>query len=419
MPILVYGLNHRTAALDLRGRLSFSPEEIHPALVDLKEKVSDLTEAVILVTCNRTEIHGCAASESVEGIRDWFTENRDVKVNELDSSTFTLRDEQAVRHIIEVASGLDSQILGETQIHGQLKAAYQDAQQAGTLGKELLLVQEFTLQTAKRVRTETQINRKPASVASAAITMAKQIFTDISQAQILLIGAGSNIQLVSKYLASENAAHITYANRTTKNAQSLADEFGGSVIDLKDLQTHLSQFDIVVSSTASPNQILSRKDIKTAILNRRHKPIFFADLAVPRDIEASTNELNDIYLYTVDDLSDIAAKSLAERQSVLTEAREIIEDGLACYQQKRRIQLSASLLREYRSKVEQIRDAALDKARHKLSLGTPTDDVIGELASELVNQLAHTPTVALRKASALSDDQLLKLLQETYDLTSK
>ena len=418
MPILVYGLNHKTAALDLRGRLAFSPDEIKSSLSALQGALPELREVAMLVTCNRTEIHGYSHSVSTEDIRDWLAQNRKVSTKELDLATFALFDDDAVRHIIEVAAGLDSQIMGETQIHGQFKDAYRMAESAGTLGKELSLVHEFTLQTAKRIRTETNLGAKKASVANATIAMATQIFADLQHINVLLIGAGTNIQLIAKLLQGEDARQITYANRTRANAEKLAQEVQGRVISLDDISTELENFDMVVSSTASPSYVLLASEVEEAAQKRRRKPMFMADLAVPRDIDPQVNEFRDIYLYSVDDLSSIVSQSSEERKQLQLKAQELVKDGLLCYQKKHRIQLSSSLLKAYRTQVEDVREVALNKALQKLRAGESGEEVLANLAKDLVNQLAHTPTVTLRNASAMEDGELLKLLQESFDLKS-
>lgn len=412
MTLMVYGLNHKTANLDMRGQLSFTPDEIERALQDIQASIADFQEVAMLVTCNRTEIHASSLRDTTEPIRDWLANNRRVSPKQLDEVTYSRFDDEAVRHIMEVASGMDSQILGETQIHGQLKTAYRIAQEAGTIGPDLNLVHEFTMQTAKSVRTDTKIGVKPASVASATIAMAKQIFTDIRRVQILLIGAGSNIQLITQHLQAEGTQHVTFANRTLENAVKLAEPFSASVLSLDSLAEQLHKFDMVVSSTASPHHILSENDVKQAIQERRHKPMFIADLAVPRDIEASANELRDTYLYSVDDLSQHINDSQDDLNTVLAQARRIVQEGIACYKQKRKVQLSGDILKKYRQQVDEARDLAISKAHRKLSTGETSEAVIAELATELANRLAHLPMVTLRRASVLDNGELLTILQD-------
>ena len=416
MPILIVGLNHETTTLDMRGRLTISNDELHHALPDLKKHVPDLTEAAILSTCNRIEVHGFSHSSDTDPILNWLAEYKDVPIAQFRRSIYHHTGKAAAKHAMRVAAGLDSQILGEPQIQGQFKMAYRNARESETLGSELNLLEDFALQTAKRIRTETLIGSEPVSVAYATITMAKQIFAEFQQAQVLLVGAGSNIRLIAEYLKDEGATHFTIANRTRANAERLADSISATVIDMSDLPHELNKFDIVVCSTGSIEPVVTAAMLEDATKTRRHRAMFVADLGVPRDVEAASANIEDVYLYTVDDLSKIITHNLAKRQELISVADRMVSEGTTCYIQKRRVQLESSLLANYRTQVDTIRQGVLDSAIKKLEAGVPPADILAKLAHDLTNQLAHKPTISIRQASATGNEAFLNLLKDIYEL---
>lgn len=415
MPILITGMNHETTPLDMRGRLTISPDDLPDALHKLRGDVSALEETAILSTCNRVEIHSYSSSNEVAPLVRWLAKYRSVPESEIQDLMYFHTGSAAAHHAIRVASGLDSQIVGEPQILGQFKQAYRVARERGKLGKELGLLENFALQTAKRVRSETQIGAQPVSVAYAAITMARQIFADFTEKNVLLIGAGSNIRLISQYLRDAGVAKFTIANRTRKTAEQLAESLGADVINLDQIGTYLEQFDIVVSSTSATHHIVSTDMLVQATKSRRHKTMFIADLAVPRDVEASAKDLEDIYLYTVDELSDIISQGMESRKSLLVDAERIVADGVACYEQKRRLQDGSALLSNYRSQVDVIRQATLETAEKRLAAGDDAAEVLKKLAHDLTNQLAHKPTLSIRKASSSENSDFLHLLKHIYE----
>ena len=416
MPILIVGLNHETTPLDMRGRLTISNDDLQSALHDVQKYVPDLAEAAILSTCNRVEVHGFSHSGVAETILNWLAEYKDVPLSEFRGSTYQHEARAAATHAMRVAAGLDSQILGEPQIQGQFKMAYRNARECETLGSELNLLEDFALQTAKRIRTETQIGSEPVSVAYATITMAKQIFAHFNEAQILLIGAGSNIRLIAEYLRNEGATHFTIANRTRANAEHLAASISASVIEMSELSNELSKYDIIVSSTGSAEPVVTTNMLEQATKMRRHRAMFVADLGVPRDVEAASGNLDDVYLYTVDDLSKIITQNLAKRQELMSVANRMVAEGVTCYIQKRRIQLESTLLANYRTQVDTIRQMVLDSATKKLDAGEPPVEVLTKLAHDLSNQLAHKPTISIRQASATGNEAFLNLLKDIYEL---
>lgn len=415
MPLLVAGVNHQTTPLDMRGRLAIATEDLPHALCNLKAAVPTLEAAAILSTCNRVEIHASAHATDTKPLLAWLAAYRDVSVSELGGHMYSYTGEEAVTHAIRVAAGLDSQILGEPQIQGQFKQAYRSARESGMLNKELVLLENFALQTAKRIRTETQIGAEPVSVAYATITMARQIFSSFEETSVLLIGAGSNIRLISEYLRDAGTTQFTIANRTRGTAEQLAESLGADVIELSEINTELHRFDIVISSTAASELMVTTDMLVSATAVRRHRTMFIADLAVPRDVEASANELADIYLYTVDDLSKIISQTLDRRKALLTDAERLVSEGVHCYKQKRRLQVSSALLIRYRSEVDEIRQSSLTDAERKLAAGEDVSEVLSTLAHVLTNQLAHKPTLSIRKASASDNPDFLHLLKHVYD----
>ncbi|MEM7081056.1 MAG: glutamyl-tRNA reductase, partial [Pseudomonadota bacterium] len=293
MSILAYGLNYRTAPIELRERVAFPGEAIADALHQLRQDLTSVTEAAIISTCNRTELYCAMDPEEEADLAAWLVQHRPVTDTELADSTYRHWDQDAAKHLIRVAAGLDSQVLGEPQIMGQVKSAYEVARNSGNLGPELNLLSNIILRTAKEVRTETEIGRNPVSVAYAAVALAQQIFTDISTKRALLLGAGDTITLVAEHLDSHNVGHISVANRTLENAERLAARFGGDAMQLTDIAGALPDYDIVIASTGSSLPVLGKGTVEAAVRARRRKPIFMLDIAVPRDIEVEAGDLPD------------------------------------------------------------------------------------------------------------------------------
>ena len=304
MHILTLGLNHRTAAVDLRERTAFSPEQLPDAVRSLTAS-SDVAEATILSTCNRTEIYCRQENPASAPVLDWLRDYGDLPSDVLNSSTYALPGEQAVQHAFRVASGLDSMVLGEPQILGQMKSAFSVAHQAGTTGKILNRLFQHTFSVAKQIRTDTAIGASAVSIAFAAVDLAKRIFSSLNEQTVLLIGAGETIELVARHLKQNEVRHMIVANRSIERAQALTEQLGSEAISLADIPERLHQADIVVASTASTLPILGKGTVETALRQRRHRPMFLIDLAVPRDIEAQVDELEDVFLYTVDDLHKV------------------------------------------------------------------------------------------------------------------
>lgn len=432
MPLLVLGINHNTATVDVRERVAFAPERMHEALSEACSRAG-LSEAVILSTCNRTEIYGIPETRNAAGetagetragqdssavaqILEWLSAFHHLPVEQVESAIYTHDDADAVRHLMRVASGLDSMVLGEPQILGQLKSAHAVAQEAATLGSGLYRVFDDVFSVAKQVRTETAIGENPVSVAFAAVTLAQQIFSDIHSASALMIGAGRTIELVVQHLKEAGVADIVVANRTLTNARELRRKYGVREVLLADIPQELEKADIVVSSTASQLPILGKGAVERALKARRHKPIFMVDLAVPRDIEAEVGELDDIYLYSVDDLSEVIDSNLEQRRQAAQVAEEIIERGVDTHLRKQRGLNIVSTLRNFREKAEVIRDVEVEKALKSLEKGEDPQRVVQELARLLTNKLLHSPSVQLKKASADGHSDLIQLAERLFEL---
>ena len=429
MTTLLLGVNHNTASVDVREKVAFSPEKMAEALQELQSHCQ-VAEAVIVSTCNRTELYCVtedtedsdgnnseAAPEDISGvIADWLSSYHSVDIDELGKSLYVRQQNDMVRHLMRVACGLDSMVLGEPQILGQIKSAYMVARDAGTVGSTLMRLFEDTFSVAKQVRTETAIGENPVSVAFAAVSLAQKIFSDMASASALLIGAGNTIELVIQHLHQQKVKNIVVANRTLENAMQLHERYGVKGVLLSDIQEQLAQADIVVSSTASPLPILGKGAVERALKLRKHRPIFMVDLAVPRDIEPEVGELADVYLYTVDDLREVIDSNLETRQSAAQDAESIIEQSVLAYEQKLRSLGIVSTLRMFREKAENIRDSEVERALKLLERGESPEKVLESMARLLTNKLIHAPSVQMKKASADGHSELILLAQRLFEL---
>jgi len=424
MSTFVLGINHNTASVDVRERVAFAPEKMHDALQQACADVG-LDEIIIVSTCNRTELYcepgegkasGLPTDEVRSKLQQWLAGYHELKAAQLADCLYCHEETDAVRHAMKVASGLDSMVLGEPQILGQLKSAYAVAREAGTVGNNLSRLFEETFAVAKQVRTDTAIGESPVSVAFAAVTLAEHIFSDLTRVNALMIGAGRTIELVIQHLKRAGVAHMAVANRTLERALELKEKYGVDEVLFSDLHEQLEHADIVVSSTASQVPILGKGAVESALKARRHKPIFMVDLAVPRDIEPEVAELDDIYLYSVDDLAQVIDASLQNRQDAAAEAEQIIAQGVASYEEKQRTLGIVPMLKSFRQKAEQIRDTELEKALKQLDKGEAPDKVLANLARLLTNKLIHAPSVQMKKASADGRSELIQLAEMLFEL---
>lgn len=418
LTLLALGINHTTADISLRERVAFNPERFTEALVSARDNVP-LKEVAILSTCNRTELYCIPESlpDARQRLLAWLAAYHHLPQAQLAQSSYAHWGETAARHMMRVAAGLDSMILGEPQILGQMKDAYAQARTANTLGRQLNQLFQRTFSVAKKVRTDTGIGQQSISVAYASVQLARRIFTDLGRSHALLIGAGETIELVARHLREQGIGSIQVANRTLERAARLAEEIGGEPILLAEIPQHLPRADLVISSTASPLPILGKGVVERALKIRRHRPIFMVDLAVPRDIEAEVADLADVYLYTVDDLQEVVRENLRSRQGAADEAERLITLGVEELMREERAHDAVELVKQYRTRAEQLQQAELEKARKLLAQGHDPQEVIERLAHGLTNKLLHGPTVQIKAASESEDrEQRLAIYRDLFSL---
>ncbi|ELR63429.1 Glutamyl-tRNA reductase [Photobacterium marinum] len=418
MTLLALGINHKTASVELRERVAFPPEKLKKALQQL-EAHPEVNSGVIVSTCNRTELY-CDVTQTGPGILiDWLSQFHELSAEELMPSLYFHEEQAAVRHLMRVACGLDSLVLGEPQILGQVKQSYSDSRDHDAVHGmlEKLFHKSFTV--AKRVRTETDIGGNAVSVAFAACTLAKQIFESLSDATVLLVGAGETIELVARHLVEQGCNKLIVANRTKERAANLALEFGAEVIGLPDIPDHLQRADIVISSTASPLPIVGKGMVEKALKARRHQPMLLVDIAVPRDIEQEVGELNDAYLYTVDDLHSIVEKNREQRKVAAIQAEAIVSEESAAFMSWLRSLEAVDSIRQYRCYAEEIKQELLNRGLQALANGGEPEKVLTELSNKLTNKLIHAPTRAMQQAAHHGEPEKLALIRESLGLESQ
>ena len=418
MILTALGINHTTASVEIRERVAFAPEQMVDALRDGCRRAG-LQELVILSTCNRTELFIAderPQQELLEQALGWLAGYHHLRPEQIRDICYSYRGDRALAHMIQVASGLDSMVLGESQILGQMKSAYAVAEEAGTVGVELSQLFPRVFAVAKRVRTDTAIGENPVSVARAAVDLAGHIFSDLGKSRALLVGAGETIDLAARHLLDTGVARIVVANRTLGRARELAERFRAEAVLLSDIPAQLPAADIVISSTASQLPILGKGAVEHALRQRKHRPMLMVDLAVPRDIEAQVGELRDVYLYSVDDLREIVEKNLRSRQGEARKADVIIAAGIREYQQALRSRDAVDTVKALRSLAEQWRDAEVEKALKALSRGEPAQQVLAALARSLTNKLIHNPSIELRRASAEGRREVLTIARNLLGL---
>ncbi len=397
MKLLALGINHNTAPVDIREQVSLTPEACNDALRELTA-LEGVEGAAILSTCNRTELYCELRDDDSQRTVDWLHRYHGLEAGQLEPYLYQHSNEQAVRHLLRVATGLDSLVLGEPQILGQMKQAYQLAREAHTLDPVLERLFQHTFAVAKQIRTETAIGGSAVSVAYAAVHLARQIFSDLSELTVLLVGAGETIELAARHLHGQGVQRLIIANRTLSRAQNLALEFNGYAIGLPQLSDHLHEADVIISSTGATEPVISCAMVEQAVKKRRHKPMFMVDIAVPRDIEPCTRKLPDVYLYTVDDLQSVIEEGMKSRRKAAEEAETMIDLQVQHYMSWLRSLDAVELIRRYRQQAEQNKAAVLEKARAMLER-QPPEQVLEFLANTLTNKLLHTPSVRLREAA--------------------
>lgn len=419
MQLYVIGVNHTTAPIQIREHVAFNSEHLAGALRELTS--SGATEAAILSTCNRTELY-CSTDDPEKAVT-WLSQYHHLEKDAIAPFIYTLPNDEAVKHAFRVASGLDSMVLGEPQILGQFKQSVKIAQDAGTLGTLLHKLFQRTFEVAKEVRTNTDIGANSISMAAAAVKLSQRIFGDISEQKLLFIGAGEMIELCADHFAAQKPKTVTIANRSIERGSNLAEKISlqgipSQAILLNDLPTHFAEFDIVVTSTASQLPIIGLGMVETAIKTRRHRPIFMVDLAVPRDIEAEVAELDDVFLYTVDDLAQVVSDGIENRQIAAVEAETIVDGRVENFMQWFKKRDAVPTIKALRNQVEAMRKAEIDKALKQLQKGESPEKILEALSVALTNKFLHAPSHALNQSHGEEHAKLEDVLKQLYQIKS-
>jgi glutamyl-tRNA reductase len=418
MAVWTLGLNHTTAPLDLRGRFAFAVDQLAPALQGLRSNLAlntnQTTEAAILSTCNRTEIYCAADQAATADTLRWLAQTGGVSTQELQSHTYLLEGDAAARHAFRVASGLDSMVLGEAQILGQLKDAVRAAEQAGALGSTLNQLFQRSFAVAKEVRTATEIGAHSISMAAASVRLAGQLFEDLKGIKVLFVGAGEMIELVVTHFAAKQPKAMAIANRSLERGEKLAGRFGAEVLRLAELPERLHEFDAVISCTASTLPLIGLGAVERALKKRKHRPMFMVDLAVPRDIEPEVKGLEDVYLYTVDDLASVVQAGQAQRQAAVADAEVIIDSGVQSFSHWLDQRDTVPLIQQLHSQADNWRDAELARARKMLAKGDDPEAVLESLAKGLTQKMLHGALAELRAADPTHREQTMQAVQRLF-----
>lgn len=404
MSVWTLGINHNTAPLDLRGRFAFAIDQIQPTLQTLRSSLPRQPEATLLSTCNRTELYGAGDHAIVEPTLEWLAHTGGVSPQVLREHAYVLRDDQAARHAFRVASGLDSMVLGEAQILGQMKNAVRAADEAGALGSTLHQLFQRSFAVAKQVRTSTEIGAHSISMTAAAVRLASQLFEDLKETRVLFVGAGEMIELAATHFAARTPRSMAIANRTLERGEALASRFGAQVMRLGEIPERLHEFDAVISCTASTLPIIGLGAVERALKKRRHRPMFMVDLAVPRDIEAEVKDLGDVYLYTVDDLAAVVQTGRDQRQAAVAQAEAIIDAGVLSFmhwmEQRDPAHGVVPLIQQLNAQADQWRQAEMARARRLIAKGEPVEAVMEALAKGLTQKMLHGTLAELHAGDA-------------------
>ena len=418
MSVWALGLNHTTAPLDLRGRFAFALDQIAPTLQSLRSSFPSnrhpQVEAAIISTCNRTEIYCASEHIALDHTFGWLAESGGVAPTLLRSHAYTLHDDEAARHVFRVASGLDSMVLGEAQILGQMKDAVRAAENVGALGTTLNQLFQRSFAVAKEVRTATEIGAHSISMAAAAVRLAGQLFEDLRKTRVLFVGAGEMIDLAATHFAAKEPKSIAIANRTLERGEKLATRFGGEAMRLADLPARLAEFDIVVSCTASTLPIIGLGAVERALKARKHRPIFMVDLAVPRDIEPEVKALEDVYLYTVDDLAHVVQQGQANRQAAVAQAEVIIDAGVQSFMHWLGQRSTVPLIQQLNAQADEWRAAEMARARKLLAKGESVDAVLEAMSRGLTQKMMHGAMAELHSGDAASREQTAQTISRLF-----
>ena len=414
MRLQILGLNHNTAPIEVREQVVFAGDEVSRACERLTD-IDGVDEAVLLSTCNRTEFYVITSDGGRDRLQDWLRDERSLDQG-FANSLFTLDTEEAIRHIFRVACGLDSMVLGETQVLGQLKDAFRSAQQAGTVGQHLGRLFQHTFSVAKKVRTDTEIGANPVSIASASVRLAQQFFAGFEKHTALLVGAGVTIELVAKHLVGKDIGRLFVANRDVERARNLASKFGGYAVPLSELEGTLPEADILITSTAAPEAIITANMVKAAMKTRKHKPVFAVDIAVPRDIEPEVAKVRDVFLYTIDDLQKVIQEGQTSRQAAAVDANRILDDEIRRYLSIERAKKASPLIVALREQGETIRDGVLREAQRRLDKGVDSREVIEFATAMLMKKMLHNPSVRLREAAENEDVEIIDATRSLFGI---
>ncbi len=414
MAVWALGLNHNTAPLDLRGKFAFAVDQMGPSLATLRNAFSGDSEVAILSTCNRTEIYGAGSHNQMQQTLAWLAQSGGVTMDALLGHTYELSESDAARHAFRVASGLDSMVLGEPQILGQMKDAVRVASEAGALGTTLNQLFQRTFAVAKEVRSSTEIGAHSISMAAAAVRLAGQLFEDLAQTKVLFVGAGEMVELCATHFAAKHPKALAIANRTLERGEKLAQQFGGEVMRLSDLPQRLHEFDIVVSCTASTLPLIGLGAVERALRHRKHRPMFMVDLAVPRDIEPEVKSLEDVYLYTVDDLSEVVQTGQANRQAAVAQAEAIIDVGVQNFAHWLEQRSHVPLIQQLNAQTESWRNAELARARKLLAKGDDVDAVLEALSRGLTQKMLHGAMAELHASDLKARDQARHAIEHFF-----
>ncbi len=415
MHVLSIGLNHTTAPVEVRERAAVAAEHLDDALSDISTRAG-IEEATILSTCNRTEVYCQVSDQNIEVVSDWLCDFHELRKDEVAPFLYTFPDQAAVKHAFRVAAGLDSMVIGEPQILGQMKTAFAKAHKNGNTGKVLNRLFQHTFSVAKEIRTSTSIGSHAVSVAYAAVSLSKQIFSDIAQQTVLLVGAGETIELTCRHLYAQGVRKIIVANRTVERAEGFAKEFGAEIISLHELPTRLPDADMVFSSTASTLPILGKGAFESALRRRKNKPVLVVDLAIPRDVEQEVGDLSNVYLYTVDDLQQVVSENLESRKNAAIEAEKIVEEQTLQFMHWFNNLQSIPTIRQLRDRTSSIRDNELENAKRRLKAGEDPAVVLEHFAHALSQKFMHHPTESLRQKH---DEALLSATRELFGLDNQ
>jgi glutamyl-tRNA reductase len=413
MPLFTIGISHHTAPIEIREKVAITRSEYADRVGELRA-LSGIEEGLILGTCNRTEIYCLSSRSGIDTVMEWIHRSNGIPKGQLDDHFYIHEGEDVARHLIRVASGLDSLVLGETQILGQLKDAWQQAHDAGSLGKVLDRLFQHTFAAAKTIRTNSGISEHPVSVAYTAVVLARQIFGNLESQTVVLVGAGEMVQLCGRYLADHGIDRLLILNRSREKAEEIAAELDATAMTLDRLEEALPRADILISSTASPVPVILKRDIKAALRKRRHRPMFLVDIAVPRDIEPEIAKLKDVYLYTIDDLQQVVDENMQQRSEAAQSAQADVDESVAAFMRWLYGIRAARTLKRIREQSHQFEQDLTERAVNKLMAGKNPQKVLEQMASTLTNKILHLPSKRLREAAEQQDYEVLKAADRIF-----